>query len=123
MAGTAPETPAPIDKILYAQPFTLQDGFAFPTRKEKPQVKTGYLLKVDAASDGVGRRRTASDGVGRRPRREIDTALSEADGQPQAFKDFIELRRHYAKLMKEYLPPEEANWGDPLLMLERVGEK
>ena len=69
MAGTAPETPAPIDKIVYAQPFTLQDGFAFPTRKEKPQVKTGYLLKVDADPELVLKRALGSRilYVGRQP--------------------------------------------------------
>ncbi len=192
MAGTPPETPAPVDKVIYAQPFTLQQGFAYPTRKEKPQVKSGYLLIVDADPELVLKRGRGSRilyvgkqtgwrvnvgypsgrafvlvpaelneqgevdldltktriwfgthrfeghadkpridlehemavaaGIGRRPEAEIDRALNEADGQPRAFKDFVGLRRHYDKLMKEYLPPEEAKWNDPLLMLERVGQ-
>ncbi len=53
---------------------------------------------------------------------EGDAALAEADGRPRAFKDLIELKRHYARLMQEYLPPpDEASQGDALLMLKRLG--
>ncbi len=190
MARTDPQTPAPIDRVVYAQPFTLQEGFAFPTRKERPQVKTGYLLIVDADPElvlkmdrgsrilylgkqtgwrvnlaypsgrafvlvpaglnkagevdldltririwlGTDRFEGNADqprielehelavtaGIGRRPRRELETALAEADGQPCAFKDLSELKRHYARLMKEYLPPDEARQCDALLILKRI---
>ncbi len=191
MAGTAPGTPAPIDRIVYAQPFTLQDGIVYPTRPEEPQVNAGYLLIIDADPKlvlqtarpspilyvgkqrarrlnpgypsgrafvlvraelnergevdldltrtpiwfgtpalGVDTQRIEREhelaveaGIGRRPKAEIDRGLGEADGQPRAFKGYFELQRHYAKLMKEYLPPEEARQGDTLLELERVGEK
>ena len=195
MAGTAPETPAPIDKIVYAQPFTLENGLAYPRREGKPQVNAGYLLIIDADPKLVLQRAMPSPilyvgkeigwrlnpgypsgrafvlvaaeldksgkvdldltrtriwfgapvpglkgvldkqrierehelavaaGIGRRPKKEIETALGRADGQPRAFKDFGELRRHYARLMKAYLPPDEDKQGDTLLMLKRVGEK
>jgi len=190
LARTEPQTPGPIDRVVYAQPFTLQEGFTFPIHKERPQVKTGYLLIIDAdpklvltMSRGsrilylgkqpgwrvnpaypsgrafvlvpaglntagevdldlaririwLGTDRFEGDadqprielehelavkaGIGRRPRREIDAALAEADGQPRAFKDLIELKLHYARLMKEYLPPDEARQGDVLLMMKRL---
>ncbi len=195
MAGTAPETPAPIDKIVYAQPFTLEHGLAYPRLEGKPQVNAGYLLIIDAdpklvmqtampspmlyVGKQIGWRlnpgypsgrafvlvaaeldksgkvdldltRTriwfgapvpglkgimdkqrierahevaVAAGIGIRPKTEIDKALGEADGRPRAFKDFVELRRHYARLMKAYLPPEEAKQGDALLKAKRVGEK
>ena len=195
MAGAAPETPAPIDRIVYAQPFTLENGLAYPRREGKPQVNAGYLLIIDAdpklvlqtarpspilyVGKEIGWRlnpgypsgrafvlvsaeldksgkvdldltRTriwfgapvpglkglmdkqrierehelaAEADIGIRPKTEIDKALGEADGRPQAFKGYFELQRHYAKLMQEYLPPVEAKQGDTLLKLERVGEK
>ncbi len=192
MAGTAPEAPAPVEKVVYAQPFTLEDGFAYPTRKEKPQVKTGYLLIVDADPElvlkmdrgsrilyvgkqtgwrlnpgypsgrafvlvpaklnkrgevdldltrsriwfGTHRFEGHADkpridlehelavgaGIGRRPKREIDAALREADGQPLAFRDLHELRRHAAELSQEYLPPEEAKQAEIWLKADRLGE-
>ena len=192
MAGTAPEAPAPVDKVVYAQPFTLEDGFAYPTRKEKPQVKAGYLLIVDADPELVLKRAMGSRilyvgkqtgwrinvgypsgrafvlvpaelnkagkvdldltksriwfgthrfeghadkprielehdlaveaGIARRPGREIDAALREADGQPLAFRDLHELRRHAAVLMQKYLPPEEAKHAEIWLKADRLGE-
>ncbi len=192
MAGTAPEAPAAVDKVVYAQPFTLEDGFAYPTRKERPQVKTGYLLIVDADPKlvlkmgrgsrilyvgkqagwrlnpgypsgrafvlvpaeldkkgkvdldltktriwfGTHRFEGHADqprielehelavqaGIGRRPKREIDAALSEADGQPVAFRDLLEIRQHAAELSQEYLPPEEAKQAEIWLRVDRLGE-
>jgi hypothetical protein len=46
-----PPTPAPIQEVVYARPFTLAQGYEFTWRKEKPTVTEGYLLvlKVDPA--------------------------------------------------------------------------
>jgi hypothetical protein len=52
VAGPAlPETPAPVDAILYARPFELAEGFKFTWRQEQPLVTAGVLivLKVDPA--------------------------------------------------------------------------
>ena len=136
----------------------------FRIRKDRPQVKTGYLLIIDADPWLVLKMDQGSRilYLGKQPgwrvnpaypssrafvlvpaglnkagevdldltririwlgtdRFEGDAALAEADGQPRAFKDLIELHRHYARLMKEYLPPDEASPGDALLMLKRLG--
>ena len=44
-----PTTPAAVDEIVYARPFTLSNGFAFTWCQERPTVTTGTLvvLKVD----------------------------------------------------------------------------
>ncbi len=46
-----PATPAGVDGLVYAQTFTLQDGFKYVWNKEHPTVTTGTLLvlKVDKA--------------------------------------------------------------------------
>ena len=51
-----------------------------------------------------------------------DAALREADGQPLAFRDLHELRRHAAVLMQKYLPPEEAKHAEIWLKADRLGE-
>jgi len=46
-----PKTPAAVDELVYARPFTLEKGFKFLWCKERPNVTTGTLLvlKVDKA--------------------------------------------------------------------------
>ena len=46
-----PPTPAPVQDLVYARPFKLDQGFEFTARKEKPTVVEGYILvlKVDPA--------------------------------------------------------------------------
>jgi hypothetical protein len=46
-----PPTPAGIEGVVLARPFTLQAGYEFAWRKEKPLVTEGYILvlKVDPA--------------------------------------------------------------------------
>ena len=46
-----PATPAPVDGVVHAQTFTLNNGFTFQWSKEAPTVTTGTLLvlKVDRA--------------------------------------------------------------------------
>ncbi|HNQ24408.1 MAG TPA: hypothetical protein PKK06_15080 [Phycisphaerae bacterium] len=46
-----PTTPAAVQQVLYARPFTLEQGYEFAWRKEKPTVTEGYILvlKVDPA--------------------------------------------------------------------------
>jgi len=39
-----PATPAPVDGIVYARKFTLQEGYQFTWSKESPQVEAGWLL-------------------------------------------------------------------------------
>jgi hypothetical protein len=46
-----PATPAPVDDIVYARPFKLEQGYKYIWSKERPQVTEGTLLvlKVDKA--------------------------------------------------------------------------
>ncbi len=46
-----PPTPAAVQDVVYARPFSLEKGYEFTWRKEKPTVTEGYLLvlKVDPA--------------------------------------------------------------------------
>ena len=50
-APPVPVTPAAVDSILYARPFSLSEGFTYDWRKERPTVTNGYLvvLAVDPA--------------------------------------------------------------------------
>jgi hypothetical protein len=50
-APPVPKTPAPVLDVVYARPFTLEKGYEFTWRKEKPTVTEGYILvlKVDPA--------------------------------------------------------------------------
>lgn len=82
----------------------------FEGHADQPQIEFEHQLAVET-------------GIGPRPGCEIEGALAKADGQPRAFKDLLELKRHYAELMKQYLPPDEAKQGDALLMLKRLGVK
>lgn len=43
-----PQTPAAIDEIVYARPFSLDEGFKFYWRKERPQVTEGLILVLKA---------------------------------------------------------------------------
>ncbi|MBN1512346.1 MAG: hypothetical protein JXB13_10050 [Phycisphaerae bacterium] len=46
-----PQTPAAVDEIVYARPFSLETGYQFQWNAEKPLVREGYVLvlKVDPA--------------------------------------------------------------------------
>jgi hypothetical protein len=46
-----PATPAPVEQIVYARPFTLEEGYKFTWSQEQPNVTSGVLLvlKVDQA--------------------------------------------------------------------------
>jgi hypothetical protein len=58
-APPVPETPAPIKRILLAQPITLDQGFEHVWRQEKPMVEGGYLLVLEVNADLVFPRQTA----------------------------------------------------------------
>jgi len=49
--GMPPNTPAAVEGIVYARPFTLEEGYRFAWRKEHPTVSEGYVvvLQVDPA--------------------------------------------------------------------------
>jgi len=53
-----PTTPAPIRTLLFARPFTLQEGFLFDWRQEKLLVKEGFLLVLEVDPDLVYPRQT-----------------------------------------------------------------
>ncbi len=42
-----PSTPAAVEEIVYARPFTLHEGYDFEWRKEKPHVTQGYILVLE----------------------------------------------------------------------------
>lgn len=42
-----PKTPAAVEAVLYARPFTLDEGFKFLWCKEQPNVTTGTLLALE----------------------------------------------------------------------------
>jgi hypothetical protein len=46
-------TPAAVDEIVYARPFTLQKGYEFAWRKEKPLVTEGMILVLRVKPDLV----------------------------------------------------------------------
>jgi hypothetical protein len=43
-----PKTPAAVDDIVYARPFSLEKGFKFFWRKERPEVTEGLILVLKA---------------------------------------------------------------------------
>jgi hypothetical protein len=55
-----PDTPAAIDEVIYARPFTLEEGYKFEWRKEQPLVKEGYILVLSVDPDLVYPRQTAA---------------------------------------------------------------
>ena len=54
-----PSTPAAIQSLLVARPFTLDEGFRFDWRLERPVVAEGYLLVLEVNPDLVYPRQTA----------------------------------------------------------------
>ncbi len=54
-----PPTPAAAAKILYARQFTLQEGFTYDWRQEKPTVSSGTILVLEVNPDLVYPRQTA----------------------------------------------------------------
>ena len=54
-----PQTPAAVQGLLYARPFTLKQGYEFEWRAERPVVKAGWLLVLDVAQALVFPRQTA----------------------------------------------------------------
>ena len=54
-----PETPASIESLLYARPFTLDEGFRFDWRQERPLVTQGVLLVIEVDQDLVYPRQVA----------------------------------------------------------------
>jgi hypothetical protein len=54
-----PTTPAAVDEIVYARPFTLQEGYAFEWRQEKPVVTEGMILVLRVKPDLVFPRQCA----------------------------------------------------------------
>jgi hypothetical protein len=42
-----PTTPAPVEALVLARPFALEQGFRFDWRRERPLVKEGYLLVLE----------------------------------------------------------------------------
>jgi hypothetical protein len=54
-----PKTPAAVDELVYARPFTLEKGYKFEWRKEQPLVKEGYILVLKVNPDLVYPRQAA----------------------------------------------------------------
>jgi len=48
-----PHTPAAVDDIVYAKPFTLEHGYKFEWRKEQPMVTKGMILVLKVKPDLV----------------------------------------------------------------------
>ena len=57
-APPAPPTPAPVNEVVYARPFALNDGFQFTWCKEPFQVSQGTLLVLKVNPDLVIPRQT-----------------------------------------------------------------
>lgn len=54
-----PATPAPVQDIVYARPFTLQQGEISYWRAERPEVVSGYIVVLKVNPDLVYPRQTA----------------------------------------------------------------
>jgi len=54
-----PETPADVNKVLYVEPFVLEQGTEYVWCKEKPVIQAGYLLVLEVNPDLVYPRQTA----------------------------------------------------------------
>lgn len=54
-----PFTPAPAQDILFAQPFTLSEGYAYGWSKERPTVTSGQIVVFQVNPDLVYPRQTA----------------------------------------------------------------
>lgn len=54
-----PPTPAPVLDVVYARPFTLEKGYEFTWRKEKPTVREGFILVLKVEPALVYPRQTA----------------------------------------------------------------
>ncbi|MFO0828194.1 MAG: hypothetical protein U0572_08590 [Phycisphaerales bacterium] len=54
-----PATPAAIQELVYARPFTLDQSYVHDYRREKPQVDAGYIIVVRADSDLLRPRQVA----------------------------------------------------------------
>ena len=69
-----PATPAAVDKLVYARPFKLAEGYEYEWSKEKPRVTEGYLLVLKVDPDLVYPRQTAEPVlyVGLRPAERIN---------------------------------------------------
>ena len=58
-APAIPATPAAVDDIIYAQPFTLQQPYRSNWQAEKPEVRSGMILVLRVNPDLVFPRQTA----------------------------------------------------------------
>lgn len=54
-----PATPAPVQDIVYARPFTLEQGEEHTWRAEKPEITSGYILVLKVNPDLVYPRQVA----------------------------------------------------------------
>jgi hypothetical protein len=54
-----PHTPAAVGNLLYARPFTLEQGYEFEWRAERPTVRAGWLLVLNVDPALVFPRQTA----------------------------------------------------------------
>jgi len=54
-----PPTPAAIEELVYARPFSLEEGHSFDWRKERPVVRSGLLLVLKVNRDLVYPRQVA----------------------------------------------------------------
>jgi hypothetical protein len=54
-----PATPAPVDELVYAVPFTLEDAYIHAWSQPFPEVTTGYLLVLKVDGDLVVPRQVA----------------------------------------------------------------
>jgi hypothetical protein len=54
-----PQTPAAVKKVVYVQPFTLEEPYRTDWRKGRPWVKAGYLLVLEVDPAFVFPRQTA----------------------------------------------------------------
>ena len=64
-----PATPAPVQELVYARSFTLEEGYQHTWRADKFQVTSGYLLVLKVDTDYVFPRQTEEPVlfVGNRP--------------------------------------------------------
>jgi len=58
-APQVPETPADVNKVVYAEPFVLEEGTPYLWCQEQPVMEAGYLLVLEVNPDLVFPRQTA----------------------------------------------------------------
>jgi hypothetical protein len=90
-----PKTPAAVDDIVYARPFSLEKGFKFFWRKERPEVTEGLILVLKA------------DKALLVPRAAMMPVLYVGDQTAQRLNHGQVLRGEVADLILKYSPQEK----------------